>query len=127
MESSRLLIGILLDAAVAVFWLFPDVVFGGSWGILALQYPVIMAVVSAPLIALSLIFFITAFRPRKAGREKISPCIVALLGAILFSSPFFGIDPAEDVYGLNIVLVVVGLLLTVWGGSAMLKNGSRLA
>jgi len=126
MYKGRLLLGILLDAAVAAFWLFPDVIFGGVWGASALPYPVIIAAASAPLIALSLVFFITAFHPRKAAKKEVSPWIVALLGAALFSSPFFGVGPTAHAYTLNIVLVVVGLSFIIWGGIGMLKDAPRV-
>lgn len=123
MDIKHLILGILLDTVVAIFWLFPDMLFRGDLGRLALDYPLIMAAVSIPIIALSLVFFITAFRPQKRGDGHLSPCIVALLGAVFFTSPFFGVDLLENATMLNIAFVVGGLLLAVWGGIGMVRTG----
>jgi hypothetical protein len=120
-DKTKLVIGIFLDGLVAVFWLFPDILFSGAWGESALTHPILMAFASFPFIVLSLVFYIAAFRPRKRGRERVSPSMWTFLGSILFSSPFFGLDLVLGTTALNPLFVLVGSALIVWGSIPLLR------
>jgi len=123
MNKGRLITGIVLCIVIALFWMFPEALFRGEWGLAALLIPVILAAVTLPLIALAIFFFITAFAtPERLGGPKVSPSILALLGAALFVSPFLGIAPPFIAFFLNPTLVIFGLFFIIWGIVGMIKQ-----